>query len=223
MDNSDYINQYTNQNIIGSDEVGTGDFFGPVVVCSAFLTPKDLKILEDLNIRDSKTLTDKQIFELGEKLIDLISYHVVVLMPEKYNALVSEGYNLNKIKAYLHNHALRKMVEKHSNYQNIILDEFCSPKNYFGYLADEKDVIKDIKFHTKGESVHQAVACASIIARYKFLQEMDKLSEKIQITIPKGASQAVDAVGKVIYLKYGLEIFEKIAKVHFKNYQNIIK
>ncbi len=223
IDESTYINQYSNQRIIGSDEVGTGDFFGPIVVCSAYITPKDIERLEELNIRDSKTLTDKMILEIGEQLIDTVSYHVLVLHNERYNKLVYEGYNMNKIKAFLHNHAIKKMVDKHKDYQNVILDQFCTPINYFGYLKDETKVFKNIKFHTKGESVHKAVAVASIIARYKFLLEMDELSKKINITLPKGAGAPVDAVGKVIYMKYGKDIFESIAKLNFKNLDKITK
>lgn len=217
----EYTTEYYKQRIIGSDEVGTGDFFGPVVVCSAYLEYKDLSLVDELHIRDSKTINDKQIREIGEILINKVSYHVLVLHPEKYNNLVYEGYNLNKIKAYLHNHAIKKMVEKHPNYQNVILDQFCSVDNYFSYLKEEK-AFKNIKFHTKAESVHPAVAIASIIARYKFLLEMDNLSEKIGITLPKGAGPGVDAVGKVIHMKYGEEIFDRIAKKNFKNYQKIM-
>ncbi|MCK5731884.1 MAG: ribonuclease HIII, partial [Tenericutes bacterium] len=80
---------------------------------------------------------------------------------------------------------------------------------------------KNIQFHTKAESVHKAVAIASIIARYKFLLEMDQLSEVIKITLPKGAGAPVDAIGKLIYLQQGEEIFKEIAKVNFKNYNRI--
>lgn len=214
--------QYSRKKIIGSDEVGTGDFFGPIVVCAAYLTPKDDELLESYHIRDSKTLTDKQIIETVPKLIDKISHHILVLQPEKYNALTSEGYNMNKLKAYLHNHAIKKLVQQHPNFDYVILDEFCSPKNYFEYLKTEKP-FTNIQFHTKGESVHKAVAVASMIARYKFLLEMDRLSEQIHITLPKGSGAPADAVGKVIFLKYGREIFYTIAKTNFKNLDKITK
>ena len=41
-----YINQYYAKSAIGSDEVGTGDFFGPVVVCAAYIKPGDYTFLE---------------------------------------------------------------------------------------------------------------------------------------------------------------------------------
>ena len=38
----------------GSDEVGTGDTFGPVVVACALIEDKDLELIKELNIKDSK-------------------------------------------------------------------------------------------------------------------------------------------------------------------------
>ena len=127
---------------------------------------------------------------------------------------------MNKIKAYLHNHAIKKMVNSISKFDLVILDQFCSPENYFDYLKGE-EIFKNITFVTKAETVHQSVAVASIIARYKFLLEMDEIENKIGIKIPKGAGAPVDAIGQVIKLKYGKDIFYEIAKMNFKNKDKI--
>lgn len=220
-DESTYQNNYFNKRVIGSDEVGTGDLFGPIVVCAAYVTPKDYSFLDDLQVRDSKTLSDAQIKEIGSQLIDKLSYHVLVLNPEKYNELTAKGYNMNKIKAYLHNHAIKKMVVQTPDFDNVIVDEFCSKDNYFAYLSGET-IYKNINFHTKGETIHKAVAVASIIARYKFLLEMDRLSHETGIILPKGSGAPADAIAKLIYLQKGREIFGKIAKLNFKNFERII-
>ena len=55
-------------NQIGSDEVGTGDFFGPICVCAAYIKAKDIKRLRELGIDDSKRLSDERIRELGKIL-----------------------------------------------------------------------------------------------------------------------------------------------------------
>lgn len=219
---TNYHNQYYNFKVIGSDEVGTGDFFGPVVVCAAYVRPQDYPLLEDLDIKDSKKLSDEKIRIIGEQLIKTIPHHVLVTNNEKYNELIDKGFNLNKIKAYLHNHAIKKMVVKYPDHQKIILDKFCSEENYYNYLKTE-EIISKIDFLTQAESIHKAVAVAAIIARYRFLLEFDKLSEELNITLPKGAGPAVDAIAKVIELKYGDDIFPKIAKLNFKNYLKIKK
>jgi ribonuclease HIII len=112
------------------------------------------------------------------------------------------------------------MINKHPDYQKIILDQFCSEENYFKYLSSEESV-KDITFLTGAESIHKAVAVGAIIARYHFLLEFDKLSKEIGIELPKGAGPGVDAIAKVIKLKFGEDIFEKIAKLNFKNIERI--
>mgnify|MGYP001430101225 CR=1 FL=1 len=219
-DETAYQNQYFDKRVIGSDEVGTGDLFGPIVVCAAYVTPKDYPLLDELRVRDSKTLSDQQIKEIGSKLIENLSYHVLVLPPEKFNELTSQGFNMNKIKAYLHNHAIKKMVKQTAQFDNVIVDEFCSKENYFSYLANE-DPYQKINFHIKGESIHKAVAVASIIARYKFLLEMDRLSQETGIVLPKGSGAPADAIAKLIFLQRGKDIFSKIAKLNFKNFERI--
>jgi ribonuclease HIII len=217
-----YDNQYLPLRVIGSDEVGTGDFFGPVVVCAAYVTPKDYQFLDEIDIKDSKKINDNQIRIIGEKLMKNIPHQVLVTNNEKYNELIERGFNLNKIKAYLHNHAIKKMISKYPEYQKIIQDKFCSEENYFEYLKDE-ETVKNIDFLTQAESIHKAVAVAAIIARYRFLQEFDILEKAYGITLPKGAGPGVDAVAKIIVMKHGEQIFRKIAKLNFKNYQKIKK
>ena len=48
--------------------------------------------------------------------------------------------------------------------------------------------MKNIIFETKAENKYLSVACSSIIARYYFLKEIEKLSEISGYNILKGAS-----------------------------------
>jgi len=212
---------FLNESTIGSDEVGTGDFFGPVVVASCFVSKANVSKLRDLGVDDSKKLTDEMIQSLVPKLLSFVEYQLLIVDNPKYNDLVNNGFNLNKIKAYLHNHAILKLKAKlKENVDRVIIDEFCSKKNYFEYLSG-RDYYSDITFLQKAESQSIAVACASMIARYHFLIEMNKLSDKMKMELPKGAGEIVNLLGKRIALEYGFGIFNDIAKVHFKNYDKI--
>lgn len=212
---------YSSLSEIGSDEVGTGDFFGPVVVSAAFVPDKEVQKLHQMGVRDSKQLTDESILKLNSALKAFISHVVLVTPPQKYNELVRSGFNLNKIKAYLHNHAIRKLAQKHAHeVQSVIVDEFCSPENYYAYLADV-ETYRPITFVQKAESSHIAVAMASIFARASFLDEMEKINQLTGIAVPLGASQAVDLIGKRIALERGLDFFDVIAKTNFKNMDKI--
>ena len=56
--------QYFYIDSIGSDEVGTGDYFGPIVVTASYVNKSDITFLEELGVKDSKKLTDKKIIKI---------------------------------------------------------------------------------------------------------------------------------------------------------------
>lgn len=209
---------------IGSDEVGTGDFFGPIIVSATLVNKENRKLLEDLKIMDSKKMTDDKIRRCAPILMDKLPYVTFTLSNPKYNDMANKGFNMNKVKAILHNRVLFELSNKGIPYHKIIVDQFTTPRSYFSYLKQEniQDKVTKITFLTKGESKHLSVAAASVISRYLFLNEMDKLSEKYKINILKGASDKVDDVGREIVKKYGKEELYKIAKINFKNTEKIL-
>lgn len=202
---------------IGSDEVGTGDLFGPIVVCSAYVSKTDIAFLESLGVKDSKAMTDTMISKIGPILANRLIHSILILNPEKYNEMVRKGYNINKIKAYLHNHAIIKTSEKLTEKVPVILDQFCEPPIYFNYLKTEKLIYRDINFYTKAESVHISVAAASIIARYAFLAKMQQFSKFIGLNLLKGAGSEVDKQLVEIYKSRGYQALPPITKLNFKN------
>lgn len=209
---------------IGSDEVGTGDYFGPIIVTATLVNKDTRKLLEELKIMDSKKMTDEKILRCAPIIMKKIPYVTFTLSNEKFNDLTNKGFNMNKIKAILHNRVLYELSNKDLPYHKIIVDQFTTPRSYFSYLKQENitDKVTKITFLTKGESKHLSVAAASVISRYIFLQEMDKLSNKYGVTILKGASDKVDEVGKKIVAKYGKIELNKIAKINFKNTEKIL-
>jgi len=207
---------------IGSDEVGTGDFFGPIVVVATYVTTKDIEEIKLLGVDDSKKLTDDFILLIGPKIIRKYRYSLLTVTNEKYNFLTTRGYNMNSIKAMLHNKALSNMQKKYSLSCSVFVDQFCLPTTYFRYLKDEKEVVKKITFRTKGESLFPSVALASVIARYSFLLKMAEMGAHFDVKIPFGASGAVDVFAKKLYKKIGAAEFDKLVKKNFKNYRTLI-
>ncbi len=209
-------------NTIGSDEVGTGDFFGPIVVTSSYVSKDNIPFLEELGVRDSKKLTDEKILQIVPKIIQKIPYKSLILSNKDYNDYYSENLNMNKIKAILHNKVLIELVNK--NYKDldyIVVDEFAKEPIYYNYLKSSEKVCRNITFTTKAEDKCLSVACSSLISRYIFIKEFDKLGESIGIFLPKGAGPAVDEVAKTIKEKYGIEKLYTLAKMNFKNAQKI--
>ena len=145
----------------------------------------------------------------------------MILTNKQYNENYSSDLNMNKIKALLHNKVLFKLSNEIKDYQYIIVDEFAKPYVYYNYLKTTPNVVRNITFFTKGEDKHLAVACASLISRYIFINEFDKLSKSLNINLPKGASNTVDEVGKKIVNEYGFDKLKEIAKLNFKNTEKI--
>ena len=214
--------EFKNINAIGSDEVGTGDYYGPIVVTATFVKKDQELLLKDLGVRDSKILTDSKIIEIAPELIKQIPYKTFILTNTDFNKYTKMGYNMNKIKAILHNKVLYALNEEFKNeYDKIIVDQFVYPKKYYEHIEEATDKVTDITFTPKAENKCLAVACASIISRYIFLKEMDKLSSSLELELPKGANEIVDEIGLEIVKKYGFDKLDEIAKTNFKNTDKI--
>jgi ribonuclease HIII len=203
---------------MGSDEVGTGDYFGPVCVCAAYVKAEDIKWLTELGINDSKKLSDEKIKEIVPQIIKRVTYASLTLENTKYNELVAKGFNQGMIKAYLHNKAFNALRAKVGDTKCLtVLDQFVNEKAYYNYLKNEKNLATNIHFETKAETYYPAVAVGSIIARYSFITKMAKLSRELGIDIPMGASTMVDKTAAEVIKKYGEEKLNEVAKVHFQN------
>lgn len=207
---------------IGSDEVGTGDYFLPIVVTACFMDKVNIKFLENLKVHDSKKLTDKKILSVAPLIMKKIPYESIILSNKEYNEWVNKGINMNKVKAIMHNKMLFKMKSKGFNYDKIIVDQFCLPGVYYNYLREIKDKVTGITFMTKAEDKNLSVACASIISRYIFLKEQEKLEKSLGILIPKGAGIKVDEIGKELVKSKGKDLLNDISKISFKNTNRIL-
>lgn len=209
-------------NSIGSDEVGTGDYFGPIVVTAAYVSKDNIDFLLDLKVKDSKKMTDEQIIKVVPEIIKKIPYHTFILNNKDYNKYKQNDFNMNKMKAILHNKVLFEMKSKGFYYDYIVVDQFEPPKSYFNHISSSVKKVDDILFLTKAEDQCLSVACASLISRYIFLREMNKLSRELNMTLPKGANPSVDEAGKKIVSIYGKDKLESIAKLNFKNTDKIL-
>lgn len=204
----------------GSDEVGTGDVFGPIVVCACVVQEKDIELLKNLNIQDSKKINDQQIKEIGPKLHKSLVNSLIIMNNEKYNEVIVKN-NMNVIKAKLHNRAYLNLSKKINLLEyDCYIDQFTPKSKYFEYLKNEEKIYTDLVFETKAESKYISVACASIIARYAFLIEMEKIENKYNFTIPKGAGTIVDDA-LIRFNRIQPENLSKVCKMNFKNLQKI--
>ena len=201
---------------IGMDEVGTGDYFGPVVTCACYVPNISLDKVKALKVNDSKKIDDRHIRVMAKQLKKIVLSETCICQPVVYNKIINQFDNSNMVKAICHNDSLTKLTNKIKNqHYKVILDQFVARNNYYNYLkqAKIKPAYIDI-IEMKAESKYISVACASVIARDAFLTQMDKLSAKAGVKLPRGAVEKdkIISVGKQIIKKAKLAEF---AKLHF--------
>ena len=212
---------------IGSDEVGVGDYLAPLVVTSVYVDKNQIEKLRELGVKDSKNMSDKRICDIANSIKDILPHKTVVFENKYYNAMIDRSLNAHVVKSFLHNRTLSELTQILPEYPKyIIVDEFASQENHFKYLnrlPKKPNILeKNLYFVKKGETIHVAVAAASILARQTFVQYMDGLSEKLGMEILKGASAKVDTCAKNIVKKHGDTIFKDLCKWHFANTKRVI-
>ncbi|MCX6825727.1 MAG: ribonuclease HIII [candidate division Zixibacteria bacterium] len=90
------------ENILGIDESGKGDFFGPLVIAGVLADKSGGEKLTRAGVRDSKKIADNKIIELSGWISANFIHSVVSIGPEKYNQLYNQINNLNKLLAWGH-------------------------------------------------------------------------------------------------------------------------
>ena len=108
---------------LGTDESGKGDYFGPLVVAGLFLPEGQEAVLAELGVRDSKKFSDARVQEMAQLLQRGYTYSLVVIGPEKYNALYAKMKNLNRLLAWAHARVIENILEK-VDCRRVITDQF---------------------------------------------------------------------------------------------------
>ena len=209
---------------IGTDESGKGDYFGPLVIAGVCITKKQEELLATLGVRDSKSNSDNKNKELAKKIEELLGktcVSIVCISPERYNSLYDEiGRNLNKVLGWGHARVM----------ENLLSDNVC--ENAIADQFGDESIIKSALL-AKGKSLNLiqspkaerdiGVAAASILARARFLNELERLGKILGVTLSKGVNSTVESIAKNIYEDGGLEKLKQFVKLHFQTTKKIIK
>jgi ribonuclease HIII len=205
---------------IGIDESGKGDYFGPLVIAAVFIDATTQSELTLMQVRDSKKISDGRILDMSSDIRTICPHSIIVIGPQRYNELYAKIRNLNRLLAWGHAKALETLLENVSC-GRAIADQFGDERLILNALQEKGRTITLEQRH-KAES-DLAVAAASIVARAEFLLRLQRLSDEIGTTLPKGASPAVELAGRMIVKKHGEERLESVAKLHFKTTQAVLR
>jgi ribonuclease HIII len=200
--------------LIGSDEAGKGDYFGPLVVVALRADPRERAELVKAGVADSKTLSDERIRVLAPALEQRYVFASEVLEPAEYNVEHPRHESLNPLLAELHAHCIKRLARPGLL---VLVDKFADEK-----LVASRLVGLDLELHQRTRAEREpVVAAASIIARNLFLEGLKRLSEEFVIDLHKGAGEPTDRSAREFVKLHGREALGRVAKLHFKNTQKI--
>lgn len=201
--------------VVGLDEAGKGDYFGPLVVAAVAGSEEQLR---PLGVADSKTVSDKRALALAARIHTAFPVEVITVYPEKYNELYAKMRNLNRLLAWCHARALENLLRR-VDVDQVIADQFAAPDVLERALKERGREAQLLQMHRA--EAHAAVAAASLVARAEFVTRLEGLAHKWNVELPKGAGPPVDAAGRKIWASGGANLLRSVAKLHFKTTQKI--
>ncbi len=208
----------------GIDESGKGDYFGPLVVAGVYVDGSISSVLRKLGVCDSKLVGSSariRFLAEGIRRVPGIRFHLVSIGPERYNQLYLEFKNLNRFLAWGHATVIEGLAVKVPDCPMALSDQFANPVVLKRALAAKKLSIR-LEQRVRAES-DVAVAAASILARERFVNWMDATGERAGMKLPLGASGQVVKAARQLVARHGEEMLPKVAKMHFKTTQNVLK
>jgi ribonuclease HIII len=211
--------QFVRNGMIGIDESGKGDYFGPLVVAAVYLPGERRAELVRMGARDSKEVSDAKAIELAASIRSSFPSEVVVVGPESYNRLYERMKNLNRLLAWGHARALENLLGR-VECEVAVSDKFGDARLIEQALMEKGRKIRLVqRTHAEEET---AVAAASLVARAEFLRRLGELSRRVGYSLPKGAGPKVDEAAERLVRAFGPEILAKVAKIHFKTTRKVI-
>ena len=204
---------------LGIDEAGKGDYFGPLVVAGVRVAGEEMAAeLREIGVRDSKTVGVLGARPMAERILGAVgpeNVRVVVLGPEEYEARRRAAGNVNDLLGEVDAgiiHELKDEVEL------VIVDQYA--RSARSRLAPVVPPGVRLEVRPRAED-DAAVAAASILARARQLDEMDRLSESVGFRLPLGATHVLDA-GRRLVRERGRRELDKLAKTHFATTKRVI-
>lgn len=202
---------------IGTDEVGKGDYFGPLVIAGVYVDEEIEAKLKALGVRDSKSLSDTTIAKLAYEIRGLLSqptrFEEVWINPVRYNILHKKLKNVNRILGWGHARVIENLLVDGVACDTVVADQFGDESYIQRSLMAKGKKVKLVQVPKAERDI--AVAAASILARDRFLRKLEELRETYQMDFPKGATHVIEPGRKLVNV-YGEQILGDVAKLHFR-------
>jgi len=171
--------------ILGTDEAGKGPVIGPMVIAAVMIDKEDEHKLKSLGVKDSKLLSPTRRRELEKKIKETVmAYKILVIPPEDIDAAVeSSTSNLNKLEMARFALLINKLSPDEAYIDT-------PSHNTEGFRKRLSEIIKrkEIKLvcKNKADSIYPVVAAASILAKVRRDDEIEKLKKKFNVEFGSG-------------------------------------
>ncbi|PIN89814.1 ribonuclease HII [Candidatus Pacearchaeota archaeon CG10_big_fil_rev_8_21_14_0_10_32_14] len=175
--------------ILGIDDAGRGPVIGPMVLAGCLIDKNTEDEFKKSGVKDSKDLTPRRREHLVSMIKEkAITYGLEVVFPEEIDDK-AQG-NLNELEAKKIASVINK-INDGSKKIKVVVD--CPSVNITAWTDTLKSKIDnlsnlDIVCEHKADRNHIAVSAASILAKSKREEEMDKLRKKYGSAIGSGYS-----------------------------------
>jgi len=209
----------SSQGLIGIDESGKGDYFGPLVVAAVHVPRESYPELASKGVKDSKRVSDTRAKEIAQHIRQSFPHEVIVIGPERYNILYSRMRNLNRILAWAHARALENLLDR-VVCDMALSDKFGDVRFIENALMEKGRTITLLQQVRAEEDI--SVASASLVARAEFLHRLKEISTRWACPLPKGAGPQVEETAQHLVQKFGPEVLSQIAKVHFRTTKRVL-
>jgi len=195
--------------VLGTDEVGKGEWYGPLVVACVALTPSELAKFREMGVRDSKFIKIPILIQLAQQILKTkLKWKPLTIPPHTFNQKFAEfkreNKTLNELLAWAHSAAIKDMLDLVTYVKaKIVIDKFDVEKTYRRLYGIDESRLTILQTSKETEV---AVNVASILAKYTFEKEVDKLDKFYNIDLRKASPSDIDP-----------QILPQVAKIHFKN------
>lgn len=197
--------------LVGGDESGKGDWFGPLVVAAVRVEPEDAEKLREGGVMDSKKLSDARVFQLAPALRQHFPHAIERLAPRDYNAAHARLRNVNLVLSELYARAVGALAEPG---MAVLIDQFSKRADR---LEEALGGLGVELYQAPRAERNAAVAAASVIAREAFLLELARASDEYGVDLAKGAGPPADDAGRRFAELHGVEKLGEVCKLHFAN------
>ncbi len=174
---------------LGIDDAGRGPVIGPMILSGCLMTDDVERELKQLGVKDSKQLTQKRREFLAKSIKEKsISVSVNTTSPNEIEKANEQGTKLNEVEAL----KAAKIINKLNDGKNkikIILDcPSVSIIKWRDFLKLHIDNLSNLEISCehKADAKHACVSAASVLAKLKREEEMDKLRKKYGPEIGSG-------------------------------------